>query len=265
MDVKHVFLHGEFDLEIYMEQPKGFESRTYPLHVCNLKKALYGLKQAPRAWFVKIAKFRIQSGYLVASRDSNLFVKIRDEKMTTVLVYVDDLIITGYNKEEIRRTRINLSMKRLGEVKHFLSLEIDRTKEGIFLCEQKYAKDLLVKYGMLDCISISTPAETIAKLCSCEGRDLEDEQPTISLSSSQTEYRDLHQPIDYSVPLYYNNQSAIRMTEKVLQEKYINTNDQVADIFIKGLSRDKFDEFIKQLGMITRSLTKERLVVEREC
>ncbi|KAL9256412.1 Retrovirus-related Pol polyprotein from transposon RE1-like protein [Drosera capensis] len=77
-----------------MEQPKNFESRTYPSHVCKLKKALYDLKQAPRAWYRKIAEFLIQSDYSVAPADSNLFVKTQDEKMTSVLVYVDDLMIT---------------------------------------------------------------------------------------------------------------------------------------------------------------------------
>ena len=55
MDVKNAFLHGELDGEIYMNQPKGFESATNPNHVCKLRKAIYGLKQAPRAWYDKIA------------------------------------------------------------------------------------------------------------------------------------------------------------------------------------------------------------------
>ena len=95
-----------------------------------------------------------------------------------MLVYVDDLIITGDNIEEIRQTRENLSirfqMKELGELRHFLGLELDRTKEGIFLCQEKYTKDLLQRFGMLDCKPISMPMEMNAKLCAHEGKNLED-------------------------------------------------------------------------------------------
>ncbi|XP_058071277.1 uncharacterized mitochondrial protein AtMg00810-like [Magnolia sinica] len=65
-------------------------------------------------------------------------------------------------------------MKELGELKHFLRLEIDRSNKGIFLCQQKYAKDLLKKYEMLKCKPIATPMEANARLCSEEGKDLED-------------------------------------------------------------------------------------------
>jgi len=75
MDVKNVFLHGELGKDIYMEQPRGFESKIHPEYVCKLKKALYGLKQAPRAWYAKIGEFLLQSGFKVAPSDSSLFVK----------------------------------------------------------------------------------------------------------------------------------------------------------------------------------------------
>jgi hypothetical protein len=74
-------------------------------------------------------------------------VKSEDGRLAIVLVYVDDLIITGDYSEEIQRTRENLSirfkMKELGELKHFFGFEVERTKEGLFLGQQKYAKDLL--------------------------------------------------------------------------------------------------------------------------
>ena len=139
MDVKNAFLHGELDRDIYMDQPKGFESQSHPNYVCKLKKALYGLKQAPRAWYGKIAEFLLQSGYSVAPADSSLFVKAQDEKLAIVLVYVDDLIITGDDDWEIQQTKANLSirfqMKELGALKHFLGLELERTNDGIFLCQ----------------------------------------------------------------------------------------------------------------------------------
>nr|XP_048330750.1 uncharacterized mitochondrial protein AtMg00810-like [Ziziphus jujuba var. spinosa] len=65
-------------------------------------------------------------------------------------------------------------MKELGELKHFLGLEVDRTEKGLFLGQQKYAKNLLQKFGMLDCKPISTPMEVNAKLSAYEGKDSED-------------------------------------------------------------------------------------------
>src|SRR6185437_9601369 len=123
MDVKDAFLHGELYKAIYTEQPRGFESEIHPEYVCKLKKALYGLKQAPRAWYGKIGEFLLQSGFKVAPSDSSLFVKEKKNRLVIVLVYVDDLIITGDFSEEIQRTRENISvcfqMKELGELKHF--------------------------------------------------------------------------------------------------------------------------------------------------
>ena len=127
----------------------------------------------------KIAEFLTQSGYSVSHADSSLFVKAREGKLAIVLVYVDDLIITGDDEREISRTKENLSvrfqMKELGELKHFLGLEIDRTNGGLLLCQQKYAKDLLQKFGMQECKPISTLMEANAKLCAHEGKDLADE------------------------------------------------------------------------------------------
>ncbi|CAA0831452.1 cysteine-rich RLK (RECEPTOR-like protein kinase) 8 [Striga hermonthica] len=178
MDVKNAFLHGELDREIYMVQPAGFEDKENPGYVCKLKKALYGLKQAPRAWYGKIAEFLIQCGYSVAPADSNLFVKKRERKLAIVLVYVDDIIITGDDEEEIQQTRRNLlvrfQMKELGELKHFLGLELKEKGDGLLLCQSKYAKDLLKKFGMIDCKPLSTPIEANAKICAQYGKDLED-------------------------------------------------------------------------------------------
>ncbi|WVZ78229.1 LOW QUALITY PROTEIN: hypothetical protein U9M48_025977 [Paspalum notatum var. saurae] len=209
MDVKNAFLHGELDKEIYMEQPKGFQSKTHPEYVCKLKKALYGLKQAPRAWYGKIGEFLIQNGFKVAPSDSSLFVKSKEGRLAIVLVYVDDLIITGDNTEEIQRIRDNLSirfqMKELGELKHFLGLEVEHTKDGIFLGQQKYAKDLLQRYGMLDCKPIATPMDSNVRLQEDEGKHLEDVTMYQRMVGSLM-YLTLTRPdISYSVCRYMSN------------------------------------------------------------
>ncbi|KAK3030594.1 hypothetical protein RJ639_039680 [Escallonia herrerae] len=119
------------------------------------------------------------NGYSVAPADSSLFVTAIGRKLAIVLVYVDDLILTGDCEEEILQTKENLSihflMKELGQLNHFLGLEIDRSEEGIFLYQQNYSKDLLKKFGMLNCKPISTPMEPNAKMCAHEGKDLKEE------------------------------------------------------------------------------------------
>ena len=130
-----------------MEQHERFVNKFNPKYVCKLKKALYGLKQAPIAWYGKIAKFLIYSGYEIAPANSSLFVKAKEGKLVIILVYVDDRIITRDDINEIRQTKKNSSvqfqMKELGELNYFFGLEVERIKEGMFLCQEKYARILL--------------------------------------------------------------------------------------------------------------------------
>lgn len=96
--------------------------------------------------------------------------------MTIVLVYADDLII-GDNNAEVDQIKVTLSihfqMKYLKKLKHFLDLQVERTKDGLFLCEQKCTKYLPEKYGMQEFKPLSNPLEVHTRLCSSEGKDLE--------------------------------------------------------------------------------------------
>lgn len=107
---KNTFLHGRLFQDIYMEQPKGFENKENPGYICKLKKALYRLKKAPGAFYDRIVEFLIQSKYSIRA-DSSLIVKAQNEKLTIVLVYVDDLTITGDDENEIQRTKRKLLVK----------------------------------------------------------------------------------------------------------------------------------------------------------
>ncbi|KAK3002919.1 hypothetical protein RJ639_019296, partial [Escallonia herrerae] len=120
-------------------------------------------------------------------------------------------------------------MKELGQLKHFLGLEIDRTQEGIFLHQQKYSKDLLKKFGMSRCKPISIPIEPNAKICAHAGKDLEDATMYQQLVGSLI-YLTLTRPdISYAI--------GVMSREKVLQEEIglqqIKTEDQVTDLFTK--------------------------------
>ena len=77
MDVKSAFLNGFINEEVYVEQPPGCGSFNFPNHVFKLKKALYGLKQAPRAWYKRLSKFLISSGFKMGKIDKTMFIKLR--------------------------------------------------------------------------------------------------------------------------------------------------------------------------------------------
>ena len=71
LDIKNVFLHGDFQEEVYMEQPPGFVAQGELGKVCRLRKSLYGLKQSPRAWFGKFS----QAVEVFALRKSKLITR----------------------------------------------------------------------------------------------------------------------------------------------------------------------------------------------
>jgi hypothetical protein len=95
MDVKTTFLNGVIEEEVYIEQPQGFEVEDRKTHVCKLKKALYGLKQAPRAWYGRIDSFLTSLGFTKSKVDSNLYFKVMNDELVILLMYVDDLFLTG--------------------------------------------------------------------------------------------------------------------------------------------------------------------------
>ena len=101
MDVKTTFLNGMVEEEFYIEQSRGFEVEARWNHVCKLKKALYGLKQAPRAWYGRIHSFLTSMGFDKSKSDPNLYYKVVEDEPAMLLVYVDDLFLTGNEKQII--------------------------------------------------------------------------------------------------------------------------------------------------------------------
>jgi hypothetical protein len=95
MNVKIVFLNGIIEEEVYIEQPEGFETFDRESHVCRLERALYGLKQAPRAWYTRIDSYFIGLGFTKSEADANLYQIVVEGKLLIIVLYVDDLILTG--------------------------------------------------------------------------------------------------------------------------------------------------------------------------
>ena len=167
-DVKNAFLHGEIEEEVYMQAPPGFSKEFDQGEGCRLRRALYGLKQSPRAWFGRFTAAMKKFGYKQSHSDHTLFLKKVNNRMTCLIIYVDDMVITGDNEEEIRDLKEKLfkefEMKDLGNLKYFLGIEVYRSKKGIFINQKKCVLDLLAEVGMLDCKPVDTPMAVNHKL-----------------------------------------------------------------------------------------------------
>ena len=170
-DVKNAFLHGEILEEIYMDLPPGMIDSN-EMKVCKLRKALYGLKQSPRAWFGRFTKSMKAFGYKASNSDHTLFLKKGGGKITALIIYVDDMIVTGNDQDEMSSLQKYLAsefeMKQLGNLKYFLGIKVARSKHGIFLCQRKYTLDLLSETGLLGCKPVDTPIEQNHMLFQCQ-------------------------------------------------------------------------------------------------
>eukprot|EP00253_Pinus_taeda_P035259 PITA_35259 len=134
VDVKSAFLHGDLHEEIYMEQPIGF------------------IQQTP----------------VLCHSDNTLYTKKMGKSLIILVLYVDDLILTGSDPNLINHVKYNLKKKfemtDLGHLHYFLDLQILQSKEGISLSQSKYACDLLRHFHMEDCKPSPSPFQSGVKL-----------------------------------------------------------------------------------------------------
>lgn len=136
--------------------------------VCKLKKSLYVLRQAPRQWFAKLCDALKSFGCKQSKTDYSLFTYTRQHKFVAILVYVDDLLITGNNSNLIVEVKQFLSstfmMKDLGSLRYFLEIEVSKTNQGIFISQKKYAQDLIKEIGAHKHRPLRLPIDSSIKL-----------------------------------------------------------------------------------------------------
>jgi Reverse transcriptase (RNA-dependent DNA polymerase) len=126
LDVNNAFLHGELQENVYIQQTPGFEDKSQPNLVCHLKKVIYGLKQAPRAWFQKLRTFLLSQHFICCKSDNSLFIYHSSHTVLYLLVYVDDIILTGNDQAGIitllNSLNSQFSIKDLGNLHYFLGI-----------------------------------------------------------------------------------------------------------------------------------------------
>jgi hypothetical protein len=161
MDVKSAFLNGPIREHVYMEQLSDFESERYPNHVYKLHKVLHGLKQAPRAWYECIRDFLIENGFRIVKADSTLFTRKMGKKLFVCQIYIDDIIFGSTNEsfcDEFSKIMIDMfEMFMMRVLTFFLGFQIKQAKEGTFISQTKYTRDILKKFDMDKAKTIKTP------------------------------------------------------------------------------------------------------------
>ncbi|WVZ52048.1 hypothetical protein U9M48_003143 [Paspalum notatum var. saurae] len=148
MDVKSAFLNGYINELVYVEQPPGFEDPNNPNHVYR--------------------DFLIEKGFKIGRVDTTLFTKKMDDDLFVCQVYVDDIIFGSTNEENFKEfgnmMAKEFEMSMIGELTLFLGFQIKQLKEGTFIYQEKYTRDLLKRFKIEDCKPIDTPMATNKKL-----------------------------------------------------------------------------------------------------
>ena len=191
LDMSNAFLHGILKEEVYMRQPQSYVDPQFPHHVCLLPKALYGLKQALRAWFERFTSYLYHIGFFASDADGNLFIYRHDCHLVFLLLYVDDIILTGndsvFTTSIIQLLSSTFVLKVLGILHYFLGLQIEYTDLGLFVHQTKYATNLLSKFAMSYCKPCKTP-------CSPNQHLIPPDSPSLS---DATSYRSLVGALQY--------------------------------------------------------------------
>ncbi|MCO5562180.1 hypothetical protein L7F22_015806 [Adiantum nelumboides] len=214
MDVNNAFLNGLLEEEVYMQQPKGYVVAGKEGMVCKLKKSLYGLKQAPRAWYGKIDDHLQSQGFQRSNIDHTLYCKVQGKDIVLVILYVDDLILTGSNEAMVEDGQSKLSkefeIKDPGELHYIFGIEVSQLKKG----------DIFISQQMCD----NTSAKVLAK------------NPVMHQRTKHIEVREHF------------------IREKVqsgyISLHHCNTKENVADILTKALGKELFFKHRFALGMM---------------
>ncbi|CAM8906724.1 unnamed protein product [Rhodiola kirilowii] len=144
--------------------PSFYKKEKIEGKVCKLVKSIYGLKQASRQWFAKFSASLVEFGFTPSLNDYSLFTLTQGSDFMILLVYVDDVLITGTLEKLIEAVKLfihkKFRIKDLGYLKYFLGLEVARSTDGIFLNQQKYALELLNEHNLTDCKPAKTPMQT---------------------------------------------------------------------------------------------------------
>jgi hypothetical protein len=231
MDVKSAFLNGVLEEEVSVRQPLGFESEKYPHRVYKLRKALYGLKETPRAWYGRLRGFLFERGFEMGKVDQTFFLLRKGRDILIVQVYVDDIVFCGSSNSLVAWFAEDMSrefeMSMMGELQFFLGLQIKQSKEGTFVHQAKYTKDIVWKFKMEDSKAMMTPMSTTTALDADEEGEHVDQKEYRSMIRSLLYLMATRTDIQFSVCLCARFQASPRTVEENGLRKHFTTSGRV--------------------------------------
>ena len=128
---------------------------------------MYGLKQASRQWYAKLSDTLRSVGFQHSKNDYSLFCKQQGSCIILLAVYVDDIIVTGNNPDEINALKAFLDnkfkIKDLGELNYFLGMEVTKLPNGVALTQRQFALDLLKEFHCDNLPPTSCPLGPLSK------------------------------------------------------------------------------------------------------
>jgi hypothetical protein len=168
LDVVTAFLYGLMKEFVFILVPKGMEVDG-DFDCLELLKSIYGLKQASRVWNETFDEYMRSIGFEVSKFDPCMYIKCIDKHCVLLLVYVDDVIVTGSSVELIaevkREVKQRFEMTDSSACKFVLGIElIEQEDGGVTLYQRRYIDDILKRFGMQDCKPVTSPVDISIKI-----------------------------------------------------------------------------------------------------
>ena len=166
MDVVTTYLYGSLDANVYMKIPKGFtlpeamNSKPWSMYSIKFQRSLYGLKQSGRMWYNRLSQYLLKEGYVNNSICPCVFIKITENGLAIIAIYVDDLNLIWTLEELIKTTNYlkkEFKMKDLGKTRYCLGLQIEYCLNGVLIHQSSYTEKVLKRFYMDKSHPLSSP------------------------------------------------------------------------------------------------------------
>ncbi|GKB46063.1 retrovirus-related pol polyprotein from transposon TNT 1-94, partial [Tanacetum coccineum] len=224
MDVKTAFLNGPLKEEVYVAQPDRFVDPDHPDKVYRLRKALYGLKQAPRAWYDELSKFLISKGFTKAFLDADHAGCVDTHKNTSGgIQFLGDKLVSWMSKKQ--------------DCTAMSSAEAEYVVLSASCAQVMWMRTQLQDYGF--------NYNKIPLYCNS--------QSAIAISCNPVQ----HSHTKHIYTQYHFIKEQVK--NGIIELYFVRTEYQLADMFTKALSEDRFQYLVSRIGM--RCLTPAELEV----